>query len=109
MSEMISIVPEKDGKPTKCSFNDGVLTACWPLETALEPPYGRGTKTQGLKRVSLINAETWKFCREAVSLISGEFKTGVQFSFCPFCAAILHPTVAKKVTVTIAARSGSSS
>jgi len=104
MSENFVIVPENEGKPTTCSFSEGRLTACWPLEDALEFPHGRGIKHQGLKLVSLVNMKTHKFSRNAVSLISGEYKRGVELSFCPFCASILQPDLAEEVTVTVAAR-----
>lgn len=98
-------VPPQDDKPTKCSFSAGRLTPCWPLDAALEEPYGRGTKLQGLKFVSFVNMKDHKFSRNAVSLISGNHKRGVQLTFCPFCAAILQPDLAEEITVTLAERS----
>lgn len=94
-------VPAKDDLSTKCSFVEGRLKACWPLEEALEGPYGRGTKLQGAKLLSFFNSESHKFSRQAVSLVSGAYKRGVQLTFCPFCAAVLHPSLAEDVTVAL--------
>lgn len=98
-------VPPKEGRATKCTLVDGRLNACWPLDEALEGPYGRGTKHQGLKLISLVNMNTHKFSREAVSLISGKHKRGIQLTFCPFCAGILQPHLAEEITVSLEPRS----
>ncbi len=98
-------VPENGDRPTKCTFSNGKLTACWPLDEALEFPHGRGTRFQGVKLVSLINTRQLKFTRNAVTLISGKYKRGVQLTFCPFCAAILQPFLAEEITVTLEEKS----
>lgn len=96
-----NVVPENEDRPRKCSFDEGRLTACWVLDDALEPPYGRGTKHQGAKLVNLVNMKTHKHSRDAVALISGKHKRGVQLTFCPFCASILQPSLAEEITVRL--------
>lgn len=104
MGKEYEAVPENDGRPTKCTFIDGRLTACWPLDDALEAPYGRGTKHQGAKLISFVNMNELKFSRNAVSLISGKHNRGIQLTFCPFCASILQPSLAEEVIVRLEER-----
>lgn len=92
-------VRENEGKPQVCTFNEKrELTPCWPMEEALEPSYGRGTKYQGMKINSMVNMSTHKFSRHQVALKSGALsKKGVEISFCPFCRAPMSEDVEEVV------------
>lgn len=77
-------VIEKDGRPTRCSFdNERKLTPCWPLDDALEAPYGRGVRSRGLILNTMFYREPHRFARHMVSLVSGSIKA--EITFCPFC------------------------
>jgi hypothetical protein len=69
-----------------CIIKDGRIAPCWALDEALEDPYGRGTKHQGIKIHSMVNMDTLDFSRNLVVVKSGKYsKNGAIMNYCPFC------------------------
>lgn len=70
-----------------CELTPVGIKPCWALEEVLQPPYGRGTRSQGVVLQTLINMNTREFSRQLVILKSGQHsKKGMALNFCPFCA-----------------------
>jgi hypothetical protein len=75
-----------------CKLEADGLHPCCALDDVLEPPYGAGTKYQGIKLNTMISLGDLKFSRHLVVAKSGKHsKKGVVFNFCPFCGeSVLH-------------------
>jgi len=84
-----------DSKRQRCKVTKGKLQPCWPLDEVLQSP-GRGTRSQGIEVMPLINMKTFKFPRHIVVAKSGQHgKRGLTFNFCPWCCVKLNAYATK--------------
>lgn len=76
-----------DGRTWPCSINDkGYVQPCWAMAESLEDNFGRGTRAQGLKLVSLVNTRTHEGAGSMIICKSGgHSKRGMTMNWCPFC------------------------
>lgn len=76
----------------QCVLRDGrFVEPCWALAETLESDFGRGTRAQGLKTISLINLTTRKPSRSYAAVKSGKHsKRGLALNYCPFCGADIN-------------------
>lgn len=65
-----------------------IVDPCWALDDCLDDPSGRGTKSQGLTQVYMMNSKTGKHSRSPIIFKGGKYnKGGLTVNFCPFCGA----------------------
>ena len=70
-------------KRDRCEVQGSKLLLCDAIGSTVEVG-GQGSRRQGLKAITLLNRDDRR-TRQALGLISGDYRRGVQVAFCPAC------------------------